>query len=535
MTNSISCVEQADAFFVIGSNPTENHPLIGARILRQVTAGGAKLVVADPRRIHLASFADVYLQHRCGTDVALLNGIMNVILEEGLEDREFIAERTEDFEAFREVIAGYTPDRAEEITGVPRDDIIRAARIYASSQNAMIFYAMGITQHTTGVDNVHSCANLAMLTGNMGRPGTGVNPLRGQNNVQGACDLGGLPNVYSGYQKVTDPAIREKFEKAWGVSLPGEVGLSVTEIIHGAGSGKIRGLYIMGENPVLSDPDAHRVRECLEKCEFLVVQDIFMTDTAEYADVILPGVSFAEKDGTFTNTERRIQRIRKAGDGPGESRQDWEIITLLAGRMGYEMKYDSPSAIMDEMARMTPIYGGVSFKRLDESCGLQWPCPDDGHPGTPVLHAGTFSRGKGKFFPVPYKAPDEEPDDEYPFTLTTGRIYFHFHTGTMTRRTVALDREAPECYVEMNPEDAEALGASDRDMVSVTTRRGSIRVRVFLTPGIRKGTIFVPFHFREAAANVLTNPVLDPTAKIPEYKVCAARVELERKEEDEEG
>jgi formate dehydrogenase major subunit/formate dehydrogenase alpha subunit len=376
MTNSISCIDQADLIFVIGSNTTEQHPLIGAAMLRAVDRG-AQLIVADNRTIRLARRADLHLRHRNGTDVALLNGMMHVILAEGWEDREFIESRTENFEALRDVVSDYTPERVAEICGIPAEEIVQAARRFAAAKNAMLFYSMGITQHTCGVDNVRTCANLVMLTGNIGRPGTGVNPLRGQNNVQGACDMGALPNVYSGYQSVTNEETRRKFAEAWGVAtLPEQPGLTVTDAINAAAEGTLKGLFIMGENPMMSDPDQNHAREALEKLEFLAVQDIFPTPTTALADVVLPATSYAEKDGTFTSTERRVQRVRQATAPVGESRADWEILCDLAARAGYEgMRYAHPGEIMDEVARVTPTYGGISFSRLEQG-GLQWPCPD---------------------------------------------------------------------------------------------------------------------------------------------------------------
>ena len=524
MTNSISCMEQADCIFVIGSNTTEQHPLIGSRIVRNAVQRGAKLIVADNRRIRLARLADLHIRHRNGTDVALLNGMMHVIVAEDLADRQFVEARTEGYEALKAVVAKYPPQRAGEICGVSAEQIVAAARMFAAAGRAMIVYSMGITQHTHGVDNVKSCANLAMLTGNIGRAGTGVNPLRGQNNVQGACDMGALPNVYSGYQKVTDPAVREKFRKAWGApDLPAEVGLTVTTAVDAAAEGKLKALYVMGENPMMSDPDQGHVRQALQKLDFLVVQDIFPTPTSELADVVLPAASYAEKDGTFTSTERRVQRVRKAIEPVGQSRPDWAILCEVAARAGFPMRYGSPGEIMDEIASVTPIYGGVSFERIDQ-VGLQWPCPDAGHPGTPVLHAGKFSRGRGLFSPAEYRPPAELPDAEYPFVLSTGRCYWHFHTGTMTRRSRLLDREERFPYVEINPADAKELAIRDRGWVLVATRRGEVKAMARVTDAAAKGVLFMPFHFEEAAANALTNNALDPEAKIPEYKVCAARI-----------
>ena len=525
MTNSISEFEDADCFLVTGSDTTEQHPLIGSRIINAVKDKGARLIVVDPRKIELAKFATIHLRQDHGTDVAWINGMMNVIIKESLLDAKFIEERTEHFEELKDIVKDYPPEYVEKITKIPAEELVQAARLYAQAEKAMIVYSMGITQHITGVDNVKSLADLAMLCGNVGFPSTGVNPLRGQNNVQGACDLGALPNVFSGYQSVSDKEVREKFEKAWSVkNIPPEAGLTVTEIINQAGKGKVKGLYIMGENPVISDPDSNHVRAALEKVEFLVVQDIFLSDTARYADMVLPAASFAEKDGTFTNTERRVQRIRKAIDPPGRARADWEILGEMAKRCGYDgMRYRHPSEIMEEIAGLTPIYGGMTYDRLDPF-GLQWPCPSKDHPGTPYLHQGTFSKGKGTFVPCVYIAPDELPDDEYPFTLSTGRVYWHWHTGTMTRRTSTLDREVPGPYMEMNPADARKLGLREGGKARVSSRRGSIKIPVKITEKVKEGSVFIPFHFREAAANVLTNPALDPVAKIPEYKVCAVNI-----------
>jgi len=526
MTNSISCFEEADCFFVTGSNTTEQHPLIGTRIINAVREG-ARLIVADNRKIRLAGLADVHIRSRNGTDVALLNGIMHVIIEDGLEDKEFISGRTENYEELRKVVAEYPPSRSAGICGITPEEIVKAARMFAQAGKAMIVYSMGITQHTHGVDNVRSCANLAMLTGNVGRSGTGVNPLRGQNNVQGACDLGALPNVFSGYQKVSDEAARRKFEKAWGVEgLPDDAGLTVTTGINAAAEGKLKGLYVMGENPMMSDPDQNHVRKALEKLEFLVVQDIFPTLTSEFADVVLPAASFAEKNGTFTSTERRVQRVRKAIEPVGDSRADWIILCDVAERAGYKgMRYASAKEIADEIAVVTPIYGGITYDRI-EQVGLQWPCPSADHPGTPVLHAGKFARGLGAFSPAEYKPSAELPDDEYPFVLSTGRMYFHFHTGTMTRRTRLLDREQRFPYVEVSLEDAKELNIRDRQWVIVSTRRGEVKAMARVTDVVPPGVLFMPFHFEEGAANVLTNNALDPEAKIPEYKVCAAKIAL---------
>ncbi|MCK5733022.1 MAG: formate dehydrogenase subunit alpha, partial [Candidatus Latescibacteria bacterium] len=524
MTNSVREIGDADVILVTGSNTTEAHPVIGNLIKHAVTFKGAKLILADPRGIELSEYATVWLRQKNGTDVAWLNGIMHVILKEGLQDEAFIAERTEGFEEFRKAIGEYTPERVAEITGIPAEQIVEAARIYAQAERATIVYSMGITQHTTGVDNVLSTANLAMLTGNMGRESTGVNPLRGQNNVQGACDLGALVNVFPGYQKVTDEAIREKFEQAWGVPLSGEVGLTVVEIMNAAAEGRVKGLYVMGENPMLSDPNLNHVREALENLDFLVVQDIFLTETAQLADVVLPAVSFAEKDGTFTNTGRRVQRVRKAIPNVGNSHQDWEIVCQVARRMGVEMRYAAPAEIMEEIASLTPIYGGMHYDRLDGD-GLQWPCPDRDHPGTPYLHKDTFARGKGAFTPVDFIPPAEWPDQAYPFLLSTGRILYHFHTGSLSRRSKPLDAIVPEGYIEINPKDTERMGIQDGERVRVCSRRGETEMKVKVTDWPDVGCVFASFHFREAPANILTNDALDPKAKIPEYKVAAVRID----------
>jgi formate dehydrogenase alpha subunit len=527
MTNSIPEFEEnTNCFLIIGSNTSEGHPLIATRILAGQKRG-AKVIVVDPRKNQIGHWADIYHTFRPGSDVALFNGLMNVIITEGLADEAFIAERTEDYEALKALVAEYTPEKVAEITNVPVDSIREIARTYAKNKPAAIIYAMGITQHTTGVDNVKSTSNLAMLCGNMGIAGGGVNPLRGQNNVQGACDMGGLPNVYSGYQAVTIPEVQKKFQDAWGATGSMTVGLTVTEMVHGASEGKVRALYVMGENPMVSDPDLNHVRHCLEQAEFLVVQDIFMTETAELAHVVLPGTTFAEKDGTYTNTERRIQRVRKAIGPVGEAKEDWVIICELAKKMGASgFEFNQPSEIMSEINRLTPSYGGVTYERLEELGWLQWPCPTVDHPGTPVLHKGKFARGLGKFFALPFKEPAELPDEEYPYTLTTGRLMFHFHTGSMTRRSPKLNSEVPEAYVEINNQDAAKIGLNGHKFVRVTSRRGQIELGVRVTDDIKRGVIFIPFHFAEAAANKLTNAAIDPVAKIPEYKVCAVKVEV---------
>ena len=527
MTNSIGDIIDADVLFVIGSNTSESHPVLALQMKKAVRERGAKLILVDPRRIELAQFAHLHLRHRPGTDVALIHALANVILAGGLQNVDFIESRTEGFEAFRASVAEWTPERAQQVTGVPSELIVKAAELYAHANAAAIFWAMGITQHTTGTDNVKSLANLAMLCGHVGRPGTGLNPLRGQNNVQGACDMGGLPNVFPGYQRVTDEGIRRNFAKGWEVpyeNMSAEAGLTVTEIMDAVLEGEVRAIYIMGENPILSDPDQTHVREALEAVDFLVVQDIFLNETAELADVVLSGVSFAEKEGTFTNTERRVQMIRKALPAIGEARPDWEIITRLALQMGEKWDYQSASVIFDEMASLTPQYGGMSHTRLEQG-GLQWPCPSADHPGTPILHVGEFASGLGKFSDLEYLEPVELPDDEYPFILSTGRVLFHWHGGTLSRRSPGLDSLAPEAEIEVNPEDVSQLNIHDGQAVKVRSRRGSVIAKVVVTQRSLPGMVFMTFHYAEAAANLLTPKHLDPVAKIPEYKVSAVAVE----------
>jgi formate dehydrogenase alpha subunit len=523
MTNSIQEMLDTDCFLVIGSNTTENHPVVAKYIRNAVLDYNAKLIVADPRKIDLVRDASIWLRQRGGTDVALMNGLMNVIIEKNLYDNEFIAERTENFEELKKTVEKYSPEHVEQITGIPAEKLRDAAQLFAEADKASIIFSMGITQHTTGTDNVLSTANLSMLTGNVGKLGAGVNPLRGQNNVQGACDLGALPNIYTGYQSVEDPAVRFKFEEAWNVSLDDRNGLTVVEAFNAVRTGDVKTMYIMGENPMLSEPDINHVEESLNKLNFLVVQDIFLTETAQFADVILPACSYAEKDGTFTNTARRVQRVRKAIDPLGLSRTDWQIICDLATRMGYPMFYDSANEIMEEIAQLTPIYGGISYERL-ESNGIQWPCPANDHPGTQFLHKNRFSRGLGKFHGVEYKPAEELPDQEYPYQLTTGRVLEHFHTGTMTRRSKVLNELVPECPIEINPLDASSLNISEGDLIEVSSRRGTIKGKAHLTERSALGSVFIPFHFAETAANILTNPALDPDSKIPELKVCAVRL-----------
>jgi len=523
MTNSIGEIRNADCIFVIGSNTTENHPVIALQVQAAVRQRGAKLIVADPRRIELVNFAHLWIQHQPGTDVALINGMIQAILAHGWQDRAFIQGRTEGFEALADSVREYTPEMVEKITGVPAARIVEAARLYATSPNSTILYAMGITQHVTGTNNVLALANLAMAAGQIGKPFSGVNPLRGQNNVQGACDMGGLPNVYPGYQRVDNDELRRKFEEAWNVDLSPKPGLTLMEMMKGIAEGKIKALYIMGENPLLTDPNANKVREELKGLDLLVTQDIFLSETGELAHVILPGGSFAEKDGTFTNSERRVQRVRRALKPPGNARPDWEIICDLSTRLGYPMSYRSPSEVIREIASLTPSYGGILYERI-ETQGLQWPCPDVTHPGTPYLHQDTFVRGKGKFHVTPYAPAPELPDAEYPFLLTTGRVLYHYHS-VLTRKSPGLSAIYPEGILELNPDDAGRLGLKpDNGLVEVSSRRGKVNVKAKASDRLPPGVVFMTFHFKEAAVNLLTVDTLDPVAKIPGYKVCAVQI-----------
>ena len=524
MTNSIEELEYTDLILATGTNTTENHPVIGMKVKRAVRQHGTKLIVIDPREIDLVKYADIWLRQKPGTDVAVFNGLMNVIIAEGLYAKEYVAERTEGFDALKAAVAKYTPEYVEKISGVPAEDLKKAARLYAKANKASIIYAMGMTQHISGTDNVKSTANLSMLCGNVGIEGGGVNPLRGQNNVQGACDMGGLPNVFPAYQQVANEDARKKFETVWNATLSGKPGLTIVEIMNAAGRGDIKAIYIMGENPLLSDPDLHHVQESLKKLDLLIVQDIFMTETAQLADVVLPSASFAEKDGTFTNTERRVQRIRKVVNAPGEAKPDWEIIAGISTKMGYPMNYSSAKEIFEEIAKVTPSYAGISYERIEKE-GIQWPCPTAEHQGTKFLHKEKFSRGLGLFHAIEYIPPAELPDKEYPLILSTGRVLYHYHTGTMTRRAQGPTERCPESLIEIHPADAVKFCIDEGQMVKVTSRRGAVEAKAQITEKSPQGTIFMNFHFAEAAVNLLTNSALDPIGKIPEYKVCAVKLE----------
>ncbi len=538
MSNGIASIAEADVIFVIGSNTTETHPVIGLRMQQAAKDHGADIIVADPRRIKLADKARLWLCQKPGTDAALVNALCHVIIRDDLADRDFISSRTENFETFAEAVAECTPEWAEKITGVPAADIEEAAKIYGSAERAAIFYTMGITQHTSGTDNVKSLANLALLTGNLGKPGTGLNPLRGQNNVQGASDMGCAPVFFPGYQRVDDDAARKRFEELWGGKLPGKPGLTATEMSQAMIDGTIEAMWIMGENPVMSDPNLSHARKAFSSVKFLVVQDIFLTETAELADVVLPAAAYAEKEGTFTNTERRVQRVRQAVLPPQGACDDLSIVQAIAERLDPDKEVSfqddfrpgadrmdpaKAQAVFDEIVSVWPAIAGINYERL-ETGGIQWPCPDKDHPGTPVLFENGFPRGRGSFTPVVWRNPEELPDAEYPFILSTGRVLYQYHTGTMTRRSQVLEDADRGPIIEMNPADAARLQIIEGEEVDVASRRGTITLPVLVTERIRPGVTFIPFHYKEAAANLLTNDALDPVSKIPEAKVCAVNV-----------
>jgi len=537
MTNPFADLANARCIFIIGSNLAENHPVV-CRWVLEAKERGAFVIVADPRYTPTAWLADLYLQLKPGTDIALINAMMYTIINEGLHDAAFVARRTTGISGLTRVVEGYKPQDVAGLTGVPAADIVRAARAYAKAPASAIVYCMGVTQHTSGTRIVINCANLAMLCGHVGRPGTGVNPLRGQDNVQGACDMGGLPNVYPGYQKVTDEAVREKFEIAWSpvenlepgtrnLKLPAQPGLTVTEMIDAAGEGHIKAMYIMGENPVVGDPNSRCVRASLEKLDFLIVQDIFPNETSELAHLLLPAAAWAEKSGSKTTSDRRVQWSFQAVEPPGEARPDWWIVCQIAERLGWgdNFHYGSPEEILSEINQVTPIYGGLTPERVKSTPGgIPWPCPDADHPGTPVLYRRRFEKpeGRGVIIPVGYEPPAEPTDEEYPLVLTTGRMALHYNSGAMSRRSEPLLRREPEVYVAMNGEDAVRIGIADGELVRVATRRGEVTARARVTHTIRPGVVFMPFHFPET--NMLTNDALDPQAKIPEYKVAACQV-----------
>lgn len=523
MTNPIADItEDVDMILLVGSNPEEAHPVIGAQI-RQAIQRGTQVVVVDPRKINLVKDSALHLQVQAGTNVAFANGMMHVILKEGLADRHFIEERTEGFLDLEKMVADYTPEKVAEICHIHPEDLIQAARMYAKAEKAPIIYCLGVTEHSTGTEGVMSMSNLAMLVGKVGKPGCGVNPLRGQNNVQGACDMGCMPYDFPGYQKVNNPEVIDKFEKAWHVPLNRNTGLTSTKVLPAAAAGNVKGLYIFGEDPIVTDPDTGHVRQALESLDFLVVQELFMTETAAYADVVLPGISYAEKDGTFTNTERRVQRVRKAVEPRGQAREDYEIFCEVMTRMDYPCAYESAKEIMKEISAVTPSFGGINYERLEKE-SLQWPCRSLTDPGTPIMHVGSFARGKGLFKAIPYKQAQELPDEEYPYLMTTGRMLYHYNTRAMTGRTEGINQIANHSYIEINAVDAQALGIQEGDKVEVHSRRGKIETYAAVGNRVFPQEVFMTFHFPDGNVNEITNAVFDDIATIPEYKVCAVAI-----------
>ncbi len=523
MTNPIADItEDVDMILLVGSNPEEAHPVIGAQI-RQAIQTGTQVVVVDPRKINLVKDSALHLQVQAGTNVAFANGMMHVILKEGLADRHFIEERTERFSDLEKMVADYTPEKVAEICHIHPEDLIQAARMYAKAEKAPIIYCLGVTEHSTGTEGVMSMSNLAMLVGKVGKPGCGVNPLRGQNNVQGACDMGCMPYDFPGYQKVNNPEVIDKFEKAWHVPLNRNTGLTSTKVLPAATAGNVKGLYIFGEDPIVTDPDTGHVRQALESLDFLVVQELFMTETAAYADVVLPGISYAEKDGTFTNTERRVQRVRKAVEPRGQAREDYEIFCEVMTRMGYPCAYESAKEIMEEISAVTPSFGGINYERLEKE-SLQWPCRSLTDPGTPIMHVGSFARGKGLFKAIPYKQAQELPDEEYPYLMSTGRMLYHYNTRAMTGRTEGINQIANHSYIEINAVDAQALGIQEGDKVEVHSRRGKIETYAAVGNRVFPQEVFMTFHFPDGNVNEITNAVFDDIATIPEYKVCAVAI-----------
>ena len=522
MTNSFAEFQNAKMFMVIGSNMTEAHP-VASTFLKNAVMNGAKLILVDPRRQPLADFADLFVQIKVGSDIAFLNALMNVLITEDLYDKKFVQSCTTGFDELKAKVMAYPPEKVSDICGVSPEKIRETARLLASVKPCMLCYTLGITEHTCGKNNVMSTANLQMLLGNMGVESGGVNPLRGQNNVQGACDMACLPGNLPAYKRVAEDAERKPFEEAWGVKLPAKPGLTIPKIIDGAADGTVKALYVMGENPMMSDPDTAHVEHALKNLDLFIVQDIFLNETAQLAHVVLPSSAWAEKEGTFTNTERRVQRIRKAVDAPGEARDDWAIITAIADKMGAPWSYDSAQAVFEEVARVTASYAGITYDRIEWK-GLQWPCPTPGHPGTPILHGAAFTRGKGLFTVCEHIPPAELPDREYPLMLTTGRILYQYHTSTMSRRSKGLVSRTPDAFVEVNPADAKKLGIGHGDKVEVASRRGTIEVTAEVSRKCDEGVVFIPFHYSEAAVNRLTNKAIDPVANIPEYKVCAVKM-----------
>ena len=532
MSNSINEVLGNEVIFVIGSNATEAHPIIGNKMKQAVRNNGAKLIVVDPRKIELAEMADLWLPINSGTDVALINALMHIIIENEWYDKEFVEKRTKGFEELKEKVKEYDPASVSRLTGVTEELMYEAAKMYTSTEKAGIFYTLGITEHITGTENVMNLANLAMLTGHLGKENAGINPMRGQNNVQGACDMGALPNTYPGYQKVDNEEVAEFFEEVWEAPVSRKIGLKIPEMFDAAIAGDLKGMFIMGEDPVLTDPDANHVKKAFESLDFLVVQDIFLSETAKFADVVLPASCYAEKDGTFTNTERRVQRVRKAVEAPGEAREDWKILCEIGQRLGGKgFRFLNPEEIFDEIAKTTPSYRGMDYKRIDKN-GLQWPCPTKEHPGTPYLHKGVFPNGKGVMMPADYKEPDEMVCEDYPMLLSTGRMLYHYNITT--RFSPSLDEIRPYELAELHPEDAERMKIEDGEIVRVSSRRGTILTRVVITDKVKPGMLFMTFHYRESPVNEITNAAADPITQTAEYKIAAVKVEKVSEEEARE-
>jgi formate dehydrogenase major subunit/formate dehydrogenase alpha subunit len=524
MTNSIAEIENADFLFVIGSNTTEAHPVIALR-MKKAVRNGATLVVADPRRIWLTQLASHHMQLKPGTDVWLINAMMNVIVTEGLADEDYIAEHTEGYEAVKEVVLRYPPEEAEKVCGVPAETIREVARKYATTKHAGVYYTLGITEHVTGVDNVLSLSNLVLMTGHIGIESAGMNPLRGQNNVQGANDMGNNPVYHAGYQKVDDPAIRKKFSDAWGVEVPETPGYRLDQMMTGMHDGRVKAFYIMGEDPVVSEPDARHVEKGFEQVEFVACQDIFLSETArKYADVVFPAACFAEKEGTFTNSERRVQMVREAVPPPGEAKGDWEILQLVANRLGAGWTYENPEQIWDEVADLSPRFYGIRYDRIQDE-GLQWPVYEKGDPGAVFLHQGKPMIGTAKMFPIEYRPPHEQADEEYDLTMSTGRVLFHYNAATQTRRSAGIREKQDGAFVEINPADAAGRGIEPDEVVVISSRRGSIEARAEFTTAVPPGMVWMAMHYAEARANELTHHEGDPEIGTPEYKVFSVRVE----------
>lgn len=527
MTNTIfDITHDSDAIMLVGSNPEAAHPVIGMQV-RQAVARGVKLIVVDPRITDLAKKAEVHLRVKPGTNVAFANGMMHIFIRDGLVDEEFIKNRTEGYEELAAIVKEYTPEKVAEICEIDPEDLVKAAHIYAEAKAAPIMYCLGVTEHHTGTVGVMSMSNMAMMVGKIGRPGCGVNPIRGQNNVQGACDMGASPVDFTGYQKLAKPEVMEKFEKAWGTELNHNPGRKATECFHDMIDGKLKGLFIFGEDPVVTDPDTNHVIKALTSLDFLVVDELFMTETAKYADVVLPGRSYLEKEGTFSNTERRVQRVRKAIEIPG-TKPDTEIFSLIMQRMGYPQPILTPAEIMDEIASVTPSFAGISHERLDSAevggRGLQWPCTSKEHPGTPIMHVGKFARGLGMFYPAKYEPSTQQVSEEYPLIMMTGRILYHYNACAMTGKQKEINELAPRSFIELNAEDAKNLGIADGDRVYVSSPKGTIASYADVSDKCKPGQCWMPFHFLDGNSNWLVGDHLDDISKTPEYKVTAVKV-----------